>query len=387
MRIGILISIPGFNWTNPNSAVVNYLRTVGDFLIKNGFEVDYFPVTLATSQENNTSSSAKLKGVKSFIKKLAPEIITKLKFKKYFAQQEQLYIDHKAAFEKCDLIIEFLTYGSDLGAQIKKKLGKKLIVIFDSPLHTQFQEMHKVKHAFKKFITDKERSSLITSDAVICYSDPVKTFLINEIKIATKIKVIPCLVWKDGIDPIKDAFQYVGFIGSFLNWHKVENLLIAFEKIASKHQNLKLVLIGKGEEWSSIAKMVENSTIKDRILLTGFLSEVELNEWKSKITIGVMPGSNWYGSPLKIFEYMESKIPVIAPDTPAVRYLFEDQKEVLFIDKNREIDSLAELISELLLNTEKRELLIRNCEINMKTKFAKENVLRNFVELINTYKN
>jgi glycosyltransferase involved in cell wall biosynthesis len=79
----------------------------------------------------------------------------------------------------------------------------------------------------------------------------------------------------------------------------------------------------------------------DRIELPGFVSEEQLVKYKEMMMIGVMPGSNWYGSPLKLFEYAQSSIAIVAPETPAVIDLFTED-EVLFIDKNNSRQSLVQ---------------------------------------------
>src|SRR5690606_12590432 len=96
------------------------------------------------------------------------------------------------------------------------------------------------------------------------------------------IEVIPCIAWKHKVNYKKNNDDLnIGFIGSFLSWHKVELLLYAFNQIASKYQNIKLHLIGFGEEWKKINDLVQQSPFVSRIHMPGFVSETELDEIKS----------------------------------------------------------------------------------------------------------
>ena len=85
--------------------------------------------------------------------------------------------------------------------------------------------------------------------------------------------------------------------------------------------------------------------MEDYVDLPGFVSEEELQEYKRMFTIAIMPGSNWYGSPLKLFEYAFAQIPFIAPSTPTVRSIFKEEVDCLFIDEQNEAGSLMEKLT------------------------------------------
>jgi glycosyltransferase involved in cell wall biosynthesis len=131
----------------------------------------------------------------------------------------------------------------------------------------------------------------------------------------------------------------------------VKLLVKSFELAADKLPNsAKLVLIGKGQEWVQVKQMVDRSPVRDRILMPGYLTNEELNEWKQNIRIGVMPGSNWYGSPLKLFEYAFAGIPFVAPKTPTIQYIFREGQDALYIDEKSKLDSLASQMVKLYLD-------------------------------------
>lgn len=380
-KIAILLAIPDFNWNNPNSAVANYLKTIGKHLNENGFEVCFYPNNHKENSFSGGNSSSSI--LKEWIKSCFRPLITKIRFKEYFSKQKRQFSEWELELGQYDVIIEFLSYGSTIGQKIGDKYGTKLVLIYDSPLYVQFQEMYKVKRVFQKEINQAEEKSLKAADHIICYSNPVKDFLLNTYHLSKPITIIPCVAWKGITDHSDKIEMNIGFIGSFLSWHKVELLVKAFEQVADQFIEAKLVLIGKGEECNKIYELVALSKFKDRITMTGFVTEQELEIWKNKLAIAVMPGSNWYGSPLKIFEYMEAGIPVIAPETPTVMDLFVANKELLFIDKNDELNSLSNHLSYLLANPDRRNELAWAGQQTMKTKFEKGKLLTKFVEIIN----
>jgi len=98
-------------------------------------------------------------------------------------------------------------------------------------------------------------------------------------------------------------------------------------------------------EFENIKLSVSQNPYKEDIITTGFLDGKELYEYKKILDIGVMPSSNWYGAPNKIFEYGASKMAVAAPKTPTIESLIP-KDTISFFENNSEND-LFEKLSEL----------------------------------------
>nr|MBA3971071.1 glycosyltransferase [Bacteroidota bacterium] len=290
---------------------------------------------------------------------------------------------NKLADAAYDLIIEFYTLGSDLGTKLKDRLNAKLILIYDSPVLFQYREIYQTKTIYDKRVALAEGKSVKAADVVVCYSKTVKEYVQKNIDAEGNFYVMPCIVWKNKDRHLaKPQCEIIGFIGSFLPWHKVSLLLEAFEKIASEFASLQLLMIGYGEEWNKIHELVKVSKYKDRITLTGYVSEEELELLKSKITVGAMPGSNWYGSPLKLFEYAEAEIPFIAPSTPSVLDLFSNNETALFIDSNNEFNSLVEKLRMLILDKNLAKNLSLKAKKMMQEEYSEAHQMGNFVKLV-----
>ena len=57
------------------------------------------------------------------------------------------------------------------------------------------------------------------------------------------------------------------------------------------------------------------------------------------VSICVMPKSNWYGSPVKIFEYGAMKKPVIAPNVGPVREIITHEYDGILVSNVTELAS------------------------------------------------
>ena len=173
----------------------------------------------------------------------------------------------------------------------------------------------------------------------------------------------------------------IGFIGSFLKWHRVDLLLNVFTKLKSEGYDLHLYLLGMGEKYSEIREEVALNKYKNNITMPGFSDGAELLNFKKKMHIGVMPGSNWYGAPNKIFEYGASRMAVVAPDTPTIQDLFTDKSDVLLFENGSE-DGLYTALKQLCENQQQIPLLAENLYQKIRTNYSKNHTFAFYNQLI-----
>lgn len=380
----IIVNTLGFDVRNSNSAVANFINEIHGFLqSKNNFEVD---VTSANNDNDiRTTESRKGKNkIKTLLKLYAPFLYNTLvayKLKKFQASQLLKYKKNKY-----DLIIEFYTIGSELGMKLKNESKAKYILIYDCPVLEQFREMHQSHTLFDLMFLKAERNSIKSADGIWCYSNYMKEYIKRTYKYGKKFLVSPCIVWKKPQEYFSQNNEItIGFIGSFLTWHKVDLLVYAFNLIAEKYPHANLYLIGYGQEWQRVKTLALKSKFKNRITMTGYVNEEELDKYKAMFTIGIMPGSNWYGSPLKLFEYAQSGIPIIAPSTPVVKELFKEEETAVFIDNNDEINSIADNLEKLITNKFLSLQIAKNAEALMRTIYSRSHQQEEFSKFIDQF--
>ena len=69
--------------------------------------------------------------------------------------------------------------------------------------------------------------------------------------------------------------------------------------------------------------------------------------------VGIMPESNFYGSPLKVIEYMATGIPTVAPRYGPLEELIEHGKEGFLFPPGK-VEAAFEYITSLLCDPDKR---------------------------------
>lgn len=140
----------------------------------------------------------------------------------------------------------------------------------------------------------------------------------------------------------------IGFVGSFLDWHRVDLLVDAFSRIPVA-MNLHLLLVGTGPNLAAVLKQGERSGVRDRITSVGGVEPDEIPDYLASFDIGVLPDTLDYGNPMKLTEYAAAAVPTVAPNRPSVREVVEDgQTGILF--PPHDVDSLAYALMHLAEN-------------------------------------
>ena len=344
---------------NRKSALGSYIHTLSNLLEEN-FDVSINGEKsrrINSGSENNNLNNGSLRFVKSIIPEIIKHIIQDAKL---FYLLDKLY--ERLNNEEYDLILEFYSYASNVGLKISKSQQIPLYTIYDGPLVEEYKFFNGHNPFFINKVTSRQVESLKQSNGIIVYSNPVKDYLIKEFNIENKFLIHQNIDFSrfEFLENKKnDKIINICFIGSFLKWHRVDLLVSVFNRIRSNNDKVKLFLIGSGQELNNIEKIVESSDYSSDIIITGYKDGEELKELKQKMHIGVMPSSNWYGAPNKIFEYGASNMAVVAPDTPTVKYIF---KNVISLFENNSEPELYEKLNQLCKhkNTIKEESEVLN---------------------------
>jgi glycosyltransferase involved in cell wall biosynthesis len=141
--------------------------------------------------------------------------------------------------------------------------------------------------------------------------------------------------------------KVIGFVGTFAPWHGVGLLLEAFAALAARHPDSMLLLVGDGPERRTLERRAAEAGLSDRVIFPGTVPHRELARYVAAFRIAVLPDTNEYCSPMKIFEYMAMGRAIVAPDYGNVRDVLA-HGENGFIFRPRDLQSLGGALEELL---------------------------------------
>jgi len=127
--------------------------------------------------------------------------------------------------------------------------------------------------------------------------------------------------------------QVIGFVGMAVQWHGLDMLFNQLDKIAQVSDSY-ILIVG---DCSDIDITVPNG-LEAHITFTGQVPHVRIPDYLDAMDLVVLPRSNDFGSPMKLFEYMASEAVVIAPRVGPVCEIIKDGVDgILFeLDDNKD---------------------------------------------------
>jgi len=82
---------------------------------------------------------------------------------------------------------------------------------------------------------------------------------------------------------------------------------------------------------------IKQSQVEEQVILTGRIPHDEVSTYLSAMDFGILPDSNNYGSPMKLFEFMAMAKGMIAPDfTPIAEVVKDNETSWLFPANDRQ---------------------------------------------------
>jgi glycosyltransferase involved in cell wall biosynthesis len=144
------------------------------------------------------------------------------------------------------------------------------------------------------------------------------------------------------------------FAGAFRNWHGAVQLARAIRMLHGRGRtDIGAVFIGDGPELTNVR--AEAGTLAN-VVITGALPHDRMPSALAMAHIGVAPfdlaahkplSLGFYWSPLKIFEYMASGLPVVAPAADRIPSLVEGGVEGLLYQPASPVEGLADALDRL----------------------------------------
>lgn len=170
--------------------------------------------------------------------------------------------------------------------------------------------------------------------------------------------------------PFKLPSKYLVHVGRFARVKRHDILLKAFSKI--KDKDLKLILIGDGEEKKNIKDLIKNLNLESKVILTGFLKNPYPIVKNAQILI-LSSENEGFGNVL--IEALSLNTLVVSTSTIGAKEIFNLLNINSLLSNINDINNLIEKIEEA------RELTQKNLEINLNL-FNKETILKDYKKLI-----
>lgn len=152
------------------------------------------------------------------------------------------------------------------------------------------------------------------------------------------------------------------FSGAFRVWHGAVHLVDAIRRLRARGRtDIKAVLIGSGPELPSVrraAEGVEGISFVDAVphaKLPPILAAADIGAAPFDVSTHPALTHEFHWSPLKVFEYMASGLPVVAPHIERLTKIVRDGREALLYDA-ADPDGLANAVERLADPVLRRQL-------------------------------
>lgn len=287
-----------------------------------------------------------------------------------FKKLLELYKNHKKIKGKYDLIIVGYS-DSRVIVPLAKIISSKKIVwdafysLYDSwVMDRSLVQQRSLKAKYYWFLDWlncklSDRILLDTNEHIKYF---INTFKINKDKFL-KVLVGSLAVSQQELKAVADEENKkfkIFFYGKYIPLQGVEYIVRAAKILENEH-DIEFDILGSGQESKTIEKLFEKLQIKN----INFIDRVPYSELvnkmnKADICLGIFGKTSKARRviPNKIYDAIALGKAVITSDTPAIRELFDDRKNILLCEIANEND-LAKKIMELKDDNDLRELIAK----------------------------
>ena len=347
---------------NASTGYGTHMREMMEAFKRKGHEV--LPVILGDLETNTEVVASNKLFVKKVIKKIIPNYLWKslkdYKLIKFDLLAEQILEQRVIAFNP-DFIYERGSYLQSSGVKIAKKFNLKHYIELNAPFVEESTSFEGVEGFFKKKALQIEKKQLMESEKVIVVSSALQNYYSEKYQIdKRKILITSNCIHADDVISDRELKQelisryhlegkrIIGFVGSIFPYHGVDLLIEAFSQLQLLYADLQLLIVGDGALLPKLKSYADSLGIN--VIFTGPVAHKEIYTYIDVMDIAVMAKSNWYGSPVKLFEYGAMGKTIIAPDTKPVRDVMEDGVDGLLVKP--EVQDLKNAISLIMEDTE-----------------------------------
>jgi glycosyltransferase involved in cell wall biosynthesis len=270
-----------------------------------------------------------------------------------------------------DFVYQRYQLGGYAGLELARRLGVPLVLEFNGSEIWVERHWGSGGMRFSRSLEALERRNLLDASLIVVVSSPLRDFVLAQGVAAERVVVAPNGVDAARLAPYRvDAPEVwreraglpqaptVGFIGTFGQWHGAALLPELVEKVPAA----RFVLVGDGGLLPQVREEIRSRGVADRVQLTGLLERDQALRMLAACDVCVSPhvpnpdGTQFFGSPTKLFEYMGLGKPIVASDLDQIGEVIDHERNGLLVAPG-DIPAAAAAVQRLLGDDALRERL------------------------------
>lgn len=302
--------------------------------------------------------------------------------------QELISNNKKITDISFNTIYQRYSLGNIFGVFLRRVYKVPLILEFNGSEVWVSKNWSNSKVYFLNLLSKIELLNLNFADKIIVVSQVLKNTLIEKGITPEKILVNPngvdCSIYKPncGGDKIRQKLGVstefiIGFIGTFGKWHgaivMAKAIRLYFENYPDS--TTKFLLIGEGNDLAEVKDIIKKAGVEKSVIYTGRIDQSEGPSYLDACNVLLSPhipnpdGTDFFGSPTKLFEYMAMGKTIIASNLNQIGEILEHNKTAILIEPNNET-ILAETIEKAIENPELYKKLGENARNEVLAKYT-----------------
>jgi glycosyltransferase involved in cell wall biosynthesis len=338
MKIMYYSSHPALHYNAP-TGYGTHMREVIAGMRKLGHEVE----VVCMAPEPQQLHAGNTRAIKQQLKKLIPRFLWRS-----FKEFRLLRFDNKCYNElnkavrrfQPDVIYERTTWMQNSGKRVASENNIPLYAEVNAPFEEEVKSFEGAGSLLEGEGRKRFIDTMTYADRVIAVSEILASWIESRHKMKLKkIIVTPnavasaerSVITPAGVTILNvcnpDSRKLIGFVGSIFPYHGVDALIRAFAEFSKDRNDAwRLLIVGDGTGIDSSKRLAESLGCGAAVSFTGSVDHRDVGGLIAAMEICVMARSNWYGSPVKIFEYGREGRAVIAPGTEPVKEVMTHMK-------------------------------------------------------------
>lgn len=189
---------------------------------------------------------------------------------------------------------------------------------------------------FQKIAQRLERWAVQNCHGVVCISERFLEILQDSDVIPQRTTICPNAVdpsqfelSEENLSAATDTAQErmtFGYVGAFVYWHGIMEFLQEYLPRLAEAPDIRIKLVGEGVLYQAARDLVKEYNAEDYVEFTGRVAHSEILNHYQLMDAGILPNSNDYGSPMKLFESMAAGAPMLAANYPPIAEIIVDAK-------------------------------------------------------------
>jgi glycosyltransferase involved in cell wall biosynthesis len=302
------------------------------------------------NQPQSIDSNTQTNSFKSVLKKVLPKIlwrtlkeIQQIRFDEHATRELRLAIQKFSP----DVVYERSAWMSNGSVDVLKQFKLKHVVEINAPFEEEVKEFEKTSSLIS-FIGKKKLKNLLQSATLAApITSSLQKYIVENYAIEQdRCLVVPNAIDKDEIqindsrvEEIRKALDLtnktvIGFVGSIFPYHGVDRLIQSVSNL--NNSSVALLIVGDGYLIPELKEQARLLGLSSRIHFTGSIPKQEVYNYVTAMDIVTLPNTEWYCSPVKLFEYGALGKVVLAVNETGVSDVMTDADGVLF--ENNEHD-------------------------------------------------